>query len=74
LSLVKKRSFARVPKRRPTRYAVLSPRKAPSAAAGMTIIRLRSPAAATTPAVITAVSLGTIGTSASRNASRKTIR
>jgi hypothetical protein len=35
--------------------------------------RLRSPFAATTPAVITAVSLGTIGTSASRNANRKTI-
>jgi hypothetical protein len=35
--------------------------------------RLRSPLAATTPAVITAVSLGTIGTMASRNARTKTI-
>jgi len=36
--------------------------------------RLRSPEAATTPAVITAVSLGTMGTSTSRKANRKRIR
>ena len=47
--------------------------KAPAAAAGMISPRLRSPEAATTPAVMTAVSLGTIGTSASRSASTKTI-
>jgi hypothetical protein len=39
----------------------------------MTNGRLRSPAEATTPAVMTAVSLGTTGSSASRNAKRKTI-
>src|ERR671933_1466065 len=69
----KKRSTTRVPKRRPIQYAVLSPRNAPAAAAGTTIARLRSPALATTPAVMTAVSLGTIGTTASSNASRNTI-
>jgi hypothetical protein len=40
----------------------------------MTIGRLRSPADATTPAVMTAVSLGTTGRIASKYASRKTIR
>ena len=47
--------------------------KRSAAAEAMTTGRLRSPAPATTPAVITAVSLGRMGTSASRNASRKTI-
>src|SRR3954463_9676532 len=56
------------------KYAVLSPRNAPEAAAATIGARLRSPVDATTPAVITDVSLGTTGTSASRYASRKTIR
>ena len=53
---------------------MLSPRNAPAAANAITIGRLRSPADATTPAVMTAVSLGTTGTIASKYASRKTIR
>jgi hypothetical protein len=69
----KKRLTTRVPKRRPIQYALLSPRNAPAAAAGTIIARLRSPALATTPAVITAVSLGTTGTTASSSASRNTI-
>jgi hypothetical protein len=52
----------------------LSPRNAPEAAPATTIGRLKSPVDATTPAVITAVSLGTTGTRASRYANRKTIR
>src|SRR2546423_3337394 len=56
------------------KYAVLSPRNAPDAAAPTISGRFSSPADATTPAVITDVSLGTTGTSASRYASRKTIR
>src|SRR5689334_17018157 len=56
------------------KYAVLSPRNAPPAAAATMAIRFRSPVDATTPAVITDVSLGTTGTSASKYAKRKTIR
>jgi hypothetical protein len=52
----------------------LSPRKAPEAAPATTIGKLKSPVDATTPAVITEVSLGTMGTSASRYASSAMIR
>jgi hypothetical protein len=51
----------------------LSPRNAPAAAATITNPTLRSPAAATTPAVITTVSLGTTGKNASRKAMKSTI-
>src|SRR4051812_48491327 len=73
-SPLKKRSTTRLPNRRPIQYAALSPRKAPSAATTITAGSERSPDAATTPAVMTAVSLGTTGTIESKNASRKTIR
>jgi hypothetical protein len=52
---------------------VLSPAEATAAAARTTNGTLRSPLDATTPAVITELSLGTSGTSASRSASAKMI-
>ena len=52
---------------------MLSPRNAPQAAETITRGRLRSPADATTPAVITAVSLGTTGSIASSRANTRMI-
>ena len=52
---------------------MLSPAHAPPAAASTIIGTLRSPLDATTPAVITELSLGTTGTIASSNASTKMI-
>src|SRR3954452_6970793 len=63
----------RVPNTRPSPYVKLSPAHAPSAPATRTSSILRSPDAARTPPVITAVSLGTSGKNASRNAIPKMI-
>src|SRR4051812_18323141 len=63
----------RVPNTRPSPYVKLSPAHAPSAAATRTNSILRSPEAASTPPVMTAVSLGTSGKNASRKAIPKMI-
>ncbi|MDX6490378.1 MAG: hypothetical protein QOD43_623 [Gaiellaceae bacterium] len=52
---------------------MLSPAEATAAAARTTNGTLRSPLDATTPAVITELSLGTSGTTASRNANTRRI-
>ena len=55
----------------PSQYEMLSPRKAPALAKRITSSSERSPALATTPPVMTAVSLGTIGKNASSVATAK---
>ena len=61
----KKRLTVRSPKKWPRPYEMLSPTKAPAAAAAIAITTFRSPAPASTPAVIATVSLGTTGKNAS---------
>lgn len=62
----KNRRCAAGPKRRPTRYARLSPRNAPAAAAATSsAIRGSALPAVVTPSAMTAVSLGSTGTMAS---------
>ena len=69
------RSISFAPAVRPMKYEMWSPTNAPAAAARMIGTRLGSlPLAANTPALITRLSLGTIGKNASIAANAKSAR
>lgn len=68
------RSSSRAPPPRPRAYDTWSPISAPAAATTITAGRYGAPEAANTPAVMTAVSLGTTGKNPSTTAIAKIAR